>query len=403
MIMRIAIFSDTFHPQVNGVVTSIINSSKALAKRGHHILIIVPTPKPRINLGKNIQIETISSVGLPTYKDYRIALPYTWGCMTKVHKFKPDIIHLHSPFSLGILGVICAKTLDIPTVGTYHTLFPEFLRYMPIPGLRGNTISKKMTWSYTNFVYNKCDLITTPSNTMRIELIKHGIKKPIKVLSNGIDLSRFHKANGRKTLKKFRITQRYILHYGRLSYEKNIEVILKAFRLVQRTHPDCLLVIAGKGPAISGLKKDAKRLGIRKSVKFTSFITEEDLIGLLSEAEMLVTASTVETQSLVVLESMACELPVVGVKSLAVPELVQSRKNGFLVEPHEYRNMSRSISSLLDSRDLKERMGACSLKTARTHCLEKSIDILEKLYKSKIRTHPKKKSLRNYLLEMLRR
>ena len=378
--MHIAVFSDTFYPQINGVVTSITNSSRYLANRGHKVMLFVPKSKGNIELGKNIYVEPIKSLGFPTYEDYKIALPQTIKCLRKINQFKPDIIHLHSPFSLGILGVMCAKTFSLPLVGTYHTLFPEFLKYLPIPVLRENRFAKGMTWRYTNFVYNKCDVVTTPSQMMKKELKKHGVHSPIKVISNGVDLSIFHKVTSVKATKKFKLKNGYIIHFGRISYEKNIEVVLRSFKTVIKFHPSYDLIIAGKGPALGNLRKEAKRLGINKNVKFTGFVRENELVELLSSANAFATASTIETQGLALLEAMACALPVVGVDKMAIPELIQNGKNGFLVEPGDYRKMGLCLLKLTGNSKSRTRMGENSLVVAKKHCLENAVSELETLY-----------------------
>ena len=205
--MKIAVFSDSFYPQVSGVVTSIINSSQQLAARGHEILIFVPEGKfrkPKLN--KRIKIIPIKSFALPAYEEYRVALPQMIKCLKQVYEFRPDIIHIHTPFSLGIMGLMCAVTYKVPMIGTYHTIFPEFLKYRPLPGISDGKLSRELTWGYTNFVYDRCCVVTTPSYTMANELISHGIKAPIKVISNGIDLSKFQKENNKGILKKYHLT-----------------------------------------------------------------------------------------------------------------------------------------------------------------------------------------------------
>jgi len=396
--MKIAVFSDSFYPQVSGVVTSIINSSQQLAARGHEILIFVPEGKfrkPKLN--KRIKIIPIKSFALPAYEEYRVALPQMIKCLKQVYEFRPDIIHIHTPFSLGIMGLMCAVTYKVPMIGTYHTIFPEFLKYRPLPGISDGKLSRELTWGYTNFVYDRCCVVTTPSYTMANELISHGIKAPIKVISNGIDLSKFQKENNKGILKKYHLKSGYLLHFGRLSHEKDIGTVLKAFRLALREYPELRLVVAGKGPASRTIKEHARAMGISKHVTFTGFIPEKELPGLISMASIFLTASTIETQGLVVLEAMACELPVIGVKSLAVPELVIHGKNGFIVEPHDYKSMSLAITKLLGSEKLRKKMCAQSLKTARAHSLEKTTQELERLYSSKINAQRRRKSLRKFL------
>ncbi len=382
--MKIAVFSDTFYPQTNGVVTSIINSSKELAKKENEIMIFAPKPKSglkkKINFGKNIQVSYSHSLPLPAYKDYRIAFPGMITCLRKIRRFRPDVIHLHSPFSMGIQAFICAKVFNIPLVGTYHTLFPEFIKYLPVPKLKDREIAKKMTWRYTNLVYNRCSIITTPSLAMKKELVKYKIKKPIKVISNGIDLSKFQRKENKNIRKKFKLKENIILHFGRISYEKSIDVVLKAFKLVLKTNPATQLLIVGDGPALKKLKNESKELNISENIIFTGFVKEKELLGLISSSDIFVTASSIETQGLVILEAMACRLPVVAVKSRAIPELVRHNKNGFLAKPFNEREMGKYLNKLLENKKLQLKMGSESARVAKKHSLEFTADMLYKLY-----------------------
>jgi glycosyltransferase involved in cell wall biosynthesis len=247
-----------------------------------------------------------------------------------------------------------------------------------------------MTWRYTNFVYNKCDVVTTPSQMMRKELKKHGVHSPIKVISNGVDLSIFHKVSSAKAIKKFRLKNGYLIHFGRISYEKNIEVVLRSFKTVIKSHPSYQLVIAGKGPALMNLRKESRKLGINKNVKFTGFVRDDELVGLLSYAKAFATASTIETQGLAILEAMACGLPVVGADKMAIPELIQNEKNGFLVEPGDYRKMGICLLKLIENNRGVEKMGKNSLAMAKKHSLENAVSELENLYLKQIKFQKKK-------------
>jgi len=373
--MKIAVFTDTFIPNVNGVVTSIVNSSKKLAERGHEIFIFTVKPKikKRVDLNKNIHVFYYPSVSLFKYPDFSLAMPKPIELTTIIRKIKPDIIHIHTPGLLGINALAIGLFLKIPVIGTYHTLLPDFLKYVPLPKINTSEALNRFTWSYTRNFYNRCNLVITPSIAMKKELKKNKIKKKIIFLSNGVDLKKFHPIKTKKTGTK-------ILHVGRVGYEKNIDILLKSFKELSKTNKKAELIIAGDGPDMQRLKDYAKELNISKKVKFIGIIPNSELPNLYNSADLFATASTIETEGIVILEAMACGLPIVGVNKMAVPSLVKDNKNGFITEPGNTKEIADSMNALLSNKKLRIRMGNESLKVVNDFSLESTIRKLSILY-----------------------
>src|SRR3989344_8401772 len=167
--MNIAIFTDSYSPQINGVVTQIKNMGKELKKRGHNVLIVAPSSNSRHGEEdeNGVKVIYLPSIALPTYPDYRITHFTSSRVKKELKEFNADIIHVQTPFSVGWLGVRYGKRYKIPVIGTYHTLIPEFLMYLPIHFLKKTNFAKSLAWKYTKVFYNKCSLVTTPSNSMK--------------------------------------------------------------------------------------------------------------------------------------------------------------------------------------------------------------------------------------------
>lgn len=378
--MKIAVFTDSFLPNINGVVTSVVNSSKEMAKKGHKILIFTVKPKkcPKIDFGKNIYIVRFSPLNIIKYPDFSLAAPNYLKCLRILKRFRPDIIHIHMPSPLGWCALMASKSLDIPVIGTYHTLLPDFLEHTSLPKrITKSKTSRKLTWKYTNNFYNRCDVVTTPSAVMRKVLIKYGIKKPVIFISNGVNLARFHPINSRKDGKT-------ILHVGRISYEKNIDVLIKSFRILLKKKPDAKLLIAGKGPDMNNLKKITGKL-LNKSIMFLGQIEHNKLAGLYSSADIFATASTVETEGLVILEAMACGQPIIGVNKLAIPYIVKHEKNGFIAHPYNEKEIADYMLKLLKDKNLRKKFGKESLRIVKDFSLDNIINKLEGIYKKLIR------------------
>jgi len=375
--MKIAYFTDTFVPSMNGIVTSILNSSKMLAARGHKIYIFTVRPKgercdSRL-LCKNVRVIYHEGMGLINYPDFALVRPEVVRTITTIKRIRPDVIHIHTPSLVGWLALFVSSVFDIPVVGTYHTFLPDFLQYAPLPRISRTDVAKRFTWMYTRRFYNRCDLVTTPSIAMKRELERHGIKRKVLFISNGVDLEKFRPMRAGKTGKT-------VLHVGRIGYEKNINVVLKAFRELLKSHDDAKLVIAGRGPDLEKLKSYAVRLGIDKSTRFLGPVPHDALPKLYSSADVFVTASTIETEGLVILEAMACGLPIVGVNALAVPYIVKHGRNGFIAKPNRKDEIADCLKKLLDSKELRARFGKESLRMVKRFSLDNVMDEFEKAY-----------------------
>ena len=372
--MNIVFVSDTFLPSKNGIVTSIINSSRKLAEKGHKVLIIAAKPEKKVPvfIHRNVKIHYSLARNFSSYPDYKVILPNPL-LLSKISKFKPDIIHTHVPSFIGWEALLIAKVGNIPFVSTYHTLLPDYAEHLKLPKkVSKSKIVNWMIWDYTRIFYNSTDAVISPSPGIKKLLRKEKIKKRILVISNGVDLDKFKR--GKKS-KKFRI-----LHVGRISLEKSIDVVIKAFKGLS---VDAELVIVGDGPDLDKMKKLARS---DKRIKFTGSVSHEKVPKYFSSADLFVTASKTETEGIVLLEAMACGLPVVGVDSLAVPRLVKNGWNGFVVEPDNSKKFGQAILNVMTSKE-RGYMSKNSRMLAEKYSLKKSVETLEKLYRHLIKSN----------------
>ncbi|MBI2596593.1 glycosyltransferase [Candidatus Daviesbacteria bacterium] len=386
--MKIAYFTDTFLPQVNGVATALANQTKVLGEMGHEVLIFTPKldniNRPKFK-AKNVQIIPLPAVPALVYTEFKLGvfgLPRVFKHLTK---FDPDILHLHTPFTVGMDAVIASKLLKKPLVGTIHVYYtdPEYLRW-----LKYNfavKLADKISQRYLNFLYSQCDVVLAPSKILAEELNRNGFKKTVSHLPNGIIIK------SSKTLslqeknhikKKYALKEKVILHFGRLSYEKNVDVIIKSFNLVTKKHPDVSLLIIGDGPATKHLKKLVRKLGLDSKVVFTGFIDYQSLINssLLSVADLFATASTMENHPMVVLEAMMFGLPIVGVKQAGLIELVSS--NGYLAKAGDTKQLAEAMGKILFDKQLASKMSNESIKMIKQYSVDKTTDKLLNLYHS---------------------
>ncbi len=394
--MKIAIFTDAYLPNVNGVSFSVDVFSQLLSKE-NEIEIYAPTYTGSSGTGKKGQvvIRRYYSVPIPTYKDAHLTLPDVLKIYNQLEDFNPDVVHIQTPGSLGLIGILAAKMLKKPIVGTYHTLISEVLVYASIKksiekylqaiekvgsgagidlrllipkkevqeAKKKDSLSQRVTWSLVNRVYGYCDIVICPSDAIKRELAKRQLKRRLEVVSNGVDLKMF-------PMKKTIGLSHQVIHVGRLGFEKNVDVVIKAFAEVIRQVPEAKLVIAGDGPARKDVEKLANELGVAKKVQFLGTIKREKLAKVYASGDVFITASTMETQGMVVLEAMACGLGVIGVKKYALPDLIKDGSNGYLVKPGNYKSMADKMKLMLTSSGLAEKMGREARRTAEKHNVE---------------------------------
>ncbi|MDO8880177.1 MAG: glycosyltransferase [Coriobacteriia bacterium] len=435
--MRIAYFTDTYLPEINGVVTSLESHSRLLAERGHDIIIICPRyRRSALSAVPGVQVKRYRSFSFVTNKDTRVALPSMASVARTLQRFRPDVVHVHTPLSIGVIGLATARLMRLPTLKTYHTYIPDFMQYVELHRLlrlddfqdrvvnslifermfesgtwrrlarAGATrrqalediasvadsvvgdlapteraqLSARVAWQFTRTLYNRADLVLTPSVTLKRELEAHGVTVPVECLSNGIDMSLV-------SVKDSYASSGRLLHAGRLGHEKNVDVVLKAFARLVAERPGSTLDIIGDGPAREGLVRLAERLGVADSVHMPGFMDRHALGRVYGDYDAFVTASTIETQGIVLLEAMSAGLPVIGVNALAIPELVRDGRDGLIVEPGDEVALAGAMRRLLDDETLRREFGAACREDVRPHAIERVVTRLEGIYADVVQAH----------------
>ncbi|MCX6701772.1 MAG: glycosyltransferase [Candidatus Zambryskibacteria bacterium] len=394
--MKIALYSDTFAPKIDGVANTVKNSARALGEMGHEVRVYVVSEKNGVELTKQANglytVITIPSVSIPVYPGVRFSLPFGFT-LFNLRKFRPDVVHVHTPFAVGIEGVVGAKIFGIPLVGTHHTFFDYYLKHIYLD----YNWAKKFSWRITVAFYNRVDLVISPTKSLRDELTSNGLYKQVGVLSNSIDFQVFR--NDKKLnlsrlelKKKFGISGKSIVYMGRVSYEKNIDdVVLATAQLVKKI-PDIKLMIVGDGPEKEKLITMSKNLKIEKNVIFTGFLHNESLVKALSANEVFVTASRSENMPLAVLEAESLGLPVVAISSLGMCEIVDDNVNGFLLPQGDKEkivsNIADAILKFMTDDALLEKFSNNSKKLSEKYSEKEITKKLVEIYKQIINTKP---------------
>lgn len=393
--MKIAFFSDTYRPHKNGVATALSFQKKSLEEENHQVFLFVPFI-PNMLLEKNIY--TLPSITFPFQKEHRIASPYSLKYDLFLKKQKPHIIHTHTPFSLGIFGLYESKKLKLPIVHTYHTLLTEYAYYVwdHFPKIVKNRLinenkAKDIAIWISRTYCNHCDLIIAPSTKIKKLLIDFGVKKPIEILPNGIDLENFKPIPKDLARKKLNLPEEatLLLFVGRLGKEKNIEYLIDVISyLKHKSKNQIYLIIVGDNPdkrVLEGLKKKAKDKNIEDRTIFTGYLDYEKVINMYYASDIFVFSSLTETQGLVVLEALSAGLPVIALEDEAISDFVKDEFNGFLIPWKEsleksIKLFSEKVSLLIENKSLYESLSKNAIETSQNFHIKRINQKLLTLY-----------------------
>ncbi len=372
--MKIAFFSDTFLPQVNGVATSLANFARELGEQGHEVLIVTPRVKvegPAFT-AKNVEVVHLPSLPALVYPTFRMSpvmgFPRAYAA---VKAFDPDVIHFHTTLSVCMDALLIARMLKKPLVGTYHIyLTPrnnEYLSFIaPNPFFRKFATSLVLNVSLP--FYRACDIALAPSHLLCDELRACNVRPDFHYLPNAVPDFSVHTPSDeeRKRLKeKYGLKKNVILHIGRLSAEKCVDDVVRSFALVCKQLPDSTLLIVGEGPHRAALESLVAEFGLQDNVHFTGFLPPSELFasGLPAVADVFATASTMESQGMVVVEAMTVGLPVVAARGGAVPEVLGNA--GLLGEKGDLQAMADALIKILSDDVLRKDQQRLSLERRR--------------------------------------
>jgi glycosyltransferase involved in cell wall biosynthesis len=370
--------SDQYPPMVGGVPTAVSQLAAGLAERGHDVAVLAPAGGWRGAAGRTgaAQVSFTGSAPWPLYPGLRIAAPRPAAVRRQIAAFGPDVVHAHSPLTLGRAALAAARQLAIPVVYTNHYLPANVL-----PAMRRRPAAfDRAFYAYVVGFGNRCALVTAPTTTALGLLQARGLTVPGRVISNGIDTASFRPGPADAALQ-----DRYgvggdvpvILSLGRLSPEKRADVLIDA---VARLTVPARLMLAGTGPARAQLAARARKLGIASQVLFPGFIPDADLAGLYRLGQVFVTASEAELQGITTMHALASGLPVVAARAGALSELVTHGTSGFLFGPGQASQAASYLSTLLADQPLRERIAAAARPAMIAHDVQHCLAEWEQTY-----------------------
>ncbi len=386
--MKILIATESYYPNIDGGAVAQHNLVNKLKKKDHEIEVIAPGYSYKYAVEQkdaNVTLHRTKAVKLPFYMDNRYHFsPFPFFKIGKIIKdFKPDIVHICSPYPVGASAMIWARKNDIPVLGSIHVLPDNMLS--PFLHSKRYDFFEKRSWNYLIYFFNLVDWATIPTKTGADMYLEHGLKKNITPISNGLDTEVFNPRNdGEYLRKRYNLPEENIvLCAGRINEEKSLDVLIKAIPHVVKETDAHFLFVGEGGEYKQLLIRLADKLGVKDNVTFTNFMDWKDYPNIYNIADLFAMPSEAELQSIVTLEAVATGLPIVVVNKGALPELA-SNKNGLLFEPKKHKQMSEQICKILVDEKLKNKMGKNSLDLIKNHTLKSVAKQYEKTYEKTI-------------------
>ena len=335
--MRIGLFTDTYPPFINGVSTSVLMLKQGLEKLGHEVYVVTVNDES-FSYKEEDGVLKIPSfpIGLMNFRQSGI---YPLKALKIIKKWKLDIIHSHTEFSIGTFARLISKQLNIPLVHTYHTMYEEYIYYIT----KGyfDSASKKLVEYLTLFLCDKTidELIVPTEKAKELFKDKYKVKRDVYVIPSGIDTTRFYKENIDKNeiinLKKdlgLKKTDFIVLYVGRIAKEKSIDFLINNFNSVLKRIPKAKMIIVGDGPDIKDLIDLTRKKGLENKIIFTGKAPWTDVPKYYSLCDVFVTASKTETQGLTVMEAMGASKPVVAIRDESFELMITDKKDGLFFD-----------------------------------------------------------------------
>lgn len=384
--MKIAFFTDTYLPNVDGVVTYLSNYRRVLEEMGHEVYVFAPGTKKQKDENKDPKVHYFSSITFKPYPDYKVAQFPFISATNMIKEIKPDIVHSHGIATTGIAAFQAARKIGAPAIASFHTMVSDATHYLTSrEDLQ--KILESVAWTYLKWYYSNFDRVIAPSSFAKAILERQGVKNVV-VKPAGLDLSSFHpKVEHEFVKKKYGIEGPMVLFVGRIAVEKNLALLIDAAQKVVNKVPNAKFVIGGRGPAEQDYKEMVKSRGLGENFVFLGFVQAAELPALYRAADVFAFPSFFDTQGLVVLEAMATGTPAVVAKDSAAAEFVKDGESGYCFS--DAQDFSEKIISAIGDR---EKLSKNAAAEAKKHELKACVKDLVEFYEAMLRGRGKSES-----------
>lgn len=356
--MRIALITETYPPEVNGVAMTNQRLVRGLIALGHQILLIKPQRSGTADItSPDLQVHDVFGLPIPTYPDLKVGLPKPIQLEHAFEVFHPNVVHIATEGPLGFSGLLAARKLGIPTTSTFHTNFQDYCADY------GAAFAGQLMLRYLRWFHNLCASTTVPDEHLITRLENAGLKR-LKKLGRGADTELFTSRRRSDALRASwgaSTNSAVALYVGRVAAEKNIPLVLQAWEKARKKQPDLRMVVVGDGPIRAKLESQWPE------VHFAGMRFDEDLAAHYASADLFLFASESETFGNVVVEALASSLVVLTYNYAAGRQFIRHRDNGFVVGKGDTAAFHSQLDTILQHRGDWPRIRQAARDTAEAY------------------------------------
>lgn len=380
--MKIAMFTETWLPTRDGVVTSLTAFRRGLEALGHEVFIFAAGSKAAKAANADDHVRFYTGPVFRAYPDYHMATRL--GPPRRLMRsLGVDIVHTHGTATMGVKAVRCARMGKIPLMLTYHTRVEDATGYITKHPVR-EAYLRTLIWQWHRWYFRQCDAVISPTDAVKNDILRHlhASMRRAPVIPTGVDMERFSSGDAAVAREKYALDgEKVVLSVGRVAWEKNLETLLDAAEALTRERDDVVFAVAGKGPAFDHYKAEADRRGLLGKLRFLGFVPDADLPSLYRAANAFLMPSTWETQGIALLEAMAAGLPVAAANTGGPTHFVKPGENGFLFEGRDVAACAEAVRKALDGGGA---MAAKARETAAQYTVERQAQALVAAYREVI-------------------
>src|SRR5690625_255674 len=345
--MRIAMFTETFLPKIDGVVTRVVRTLEQLRELGHEVLLFAPHHPPGEYAGHRV-VRVPGVPFKPWYPDLFLGMPRP-RLGRELDRFRPDVVHVVNPVVLGLWGTAIAKQRNLPLLASFHTDITQYAKHLRLSFL--SPISR----TFLRDVHNQAHINLCTSMPMVDAARGLGIQR-VRLWPKAVDTERYHPDNFSAEMRD-RLTDgnpdaKLIVYVGRLSFEKRLEWLHEPIRRLKGAR----LAFVGSGPAEGYFRKQFADT----PTVFTGYMSGDQLAQAYASADVFAFPSDTETLGFVAMESMASGVPVVGTDASSIPEVIKHDMNRLLFEPGNLDDLTEKLQLLLENDALRLRLAAAA-------------------------------------------
>jgi len=337
--MRVGLFTDTYLPDINGVVSSIETLRWALTDLGHEVFVVCTKPSLK---KAELEGHVLRLPGIEAKKIYGYSLTGPMHLRAKkiIREMKLDVIHAHTEFGAGIFARLISHDLSIPLVATYHTFYEDYTHYINVFNISAAEVPLKMvTRKFSKFFGNYCQQLIVPTLKTKERLLDYGVKTKMTIIPTGLDFSNFE---SREVIDSpFSQKQYTVIYVGRIAEEKSVDVIVNAVKLLHDQGELIHLIIVGDGPGKSDIDSLVKKYQAESYIYMAGKILHSDVVKYYNYADCFVSASMSETQGMTFIEAMSTGKPILAADRVALNNVLIDGETGYYFQ--DYKDLAAKI------------------------------------------------------------